>query len=280
MEVVVSLGGFLRSELPSALVEQLCAIRPPDGESLVWTLAELDPALPRLRACFEAAGWRPGLGPGPAQEGQYILHAERHYHPEDLAQAEYFEPSPYLGINAKPEWDASGRLIIRSEYLLAPLPREIAAAGDGGNEGLAVCSVLKAELEHAGLRGLIFGKAGVQGPQAERFQGSWWELTSELVLPPLAPHGDLVPLQQFHPADRRCGCVLRQPPYVPSELHYRQSQLASLGAFDLARVREDLLLHAGEDAPHRRFVASRRFYEFCQARSLNLRGIPVRIDRD
>jgi len=63
-----------------------------------------------------------------------------------------------------------------------------------------------------------------------------------------------------------------QDPYV--EPHYRQSELGTLGLFDIAQTFER------SRTGSRLLIVSQRFYQHCLKHKIPLKVLPVRIDSD
>lgn len=108
----------------------------------------------------------------------------------------------------------------------------------------------------------------------------YWELDSDRRLPPLSPSIVLVDdKQQAVPHGSPGPCHPRiDGLYRSSELHYRASDLAKIGPFDLARTFEQFVPFGSPgDRP---LIASKRFYDFCTEHRLKTGWVPVRIDPD
>lgn len=108
----------------------------------------------------------------------------------------------------------------------------------------------------------------------------WWELTSDVVLPPLSPTMDLRNWKSgepFRPADRLVRCHAKDGFYNHAERHYRRSELARLESFDVALTFENF---GSSHTPSYGIVVSKRFHDCCTENNLKGRWAPVRIDED
>lgn len=119
---------------------------------------------------------------------------------------------------------------------------------------------------------VAFAPTTVVGDDAGRYSGHYWELKTDLRLPPLSPACRLIDLDGSpYIAGESRGCIVDDG-FEPAELRYEAPRLSATSPFDLARTREPI----GEDRGM--LVASKRFYDFCQALNLPMDWIPVRID--
>lgn len=110
-----------------------------------------------------------------------------------------------------------------------------------------------------------------------RFGEPWWELTSDVVLPPLSPTmevydevGNLV-----SGGDCSGGCYPREGHYVQPEYRYRAEDLARVEPFDFARTAEVFGCAGHTDTWH--YVGSRQIRELCLGHKWKCDWIPVRL---
>jgi hypothetical protein len=109
----------------------------------------------------------------------------------------------------------------------------------------------------------------------------WWELTSNLLMPPVSKDQDLVdsksrPVISRSPLPEK-GVRFVEDNYAEPELKYDRDSLATMAPveFDLARTYEALAPDPKDD--QRLLIASKRFYEFWTKNGLKCEWVPVRI---
>jgi hypothetical protein len=110
----------------------------------------------------------------------------------------------------------------------------------------------------------------------------FWELDSDLSLPPVSSTMDLCDRDDNHvqAGERRINIIRRDGLYAYPELRYRKSELAKLPSFDVARSYENFgLVPPQEFRPdYSSIVVSKKFYRFCHQNNLNADWLPVHID--
>jgi hypothetical protein len=111
----------------------------------------------------------------------------------------------------------------------------------------------------------------------DSFGDPWWEVDSDLILPPMAASMDIVdndgrPMR----GDDSNGCFIRDGIVSPVEPHYARGALEYPGPFDLACTHERLGIHPADDS--RLKVASKRFYLICREHGIKASWVPVRVD--
>ena len=153
--------------------------------------------------------------------------------------------------------------------------------GLGSNTYIATQRVRDA-LEFANLKGLKFlpVEKSYHSVDYDLYdeEDTWWELESDLELPPVSPSMTLE-TRDGRPfrGDFTEGCLRREGFHTHTELHYRKSDLERYGPFDAARTYEHF--HPRGPAPmSRAFVVSHRFYQICRDHGIRTRFVPVRID--
>jgi hypothetical protein len=150
----------------------------------------------------------------------------------------------------------------------------------GGGLWLLASDRLKQQMEQAQLRHLVFGEVRFlrRQPPEERY----WYLTSDLILPPMAPvyklvnkHGE--PISEYEEGcSVREGLSIPEVLYRPLERHYRASDLAKVEPFDIGLAGP----FAQKSSNYLGRVVSNRFYRLCVAHKLKMDWIPVRVDPD
>jgi len=278
----------LKHDLSRAQIEHLREILP-DAESpggFTTTLPETDD---RLRAAVEAlraAGLHPWEGHAIRSKTEFVLTFTRHYSAEDLLACPLLEIAPHGAGHVDGE---SPRTNSPDVILYETPSMDIALVGMGR------CYVVSAKVYKALLSGgfsdLLWRQAKLRPsgtPPDERRseyqkkinppkRGPWWELRSELVLPPLAPsmplfHTDHTPFT----GDFSKGCWRQDGLYTHAELRYRAADLEAFGPFDLAHTYE--MFEALPREYDRPLVASQRFYQYCLKHGIETSWQPVRIE--
>jgi hypothetical protein len=257
---------------PKSLYRLVCAVAPGaaraddfeiearSGETLkLWKIATL------VAMCRAFGLHRTPRG----EPGTYGLDAARHYEDSDLRESELLlvGPQPKHQINVLR--DSQGRLLLDPEFTTG------LRLGSVWNLTV-VCDEFHEALESGGFLGLQFREAVPRNDSNTR--DTFWELESLLVLPKMANTDRLMycgwrqtPPQPFT-GDYSRMVFINDPPYRAGEIHYRRSDLAELGAFDVARTFE---LYR---QPRPELVVSQRFYRFCLRNGISLNIEPVRID--
>lgn len=111
----------------------------------------------------------------------------------------------------------------------------------------------------------------------------WWELESDMTLPPVSPTMYLLgntkddPQYRIQPGDKKTYVFRRENPYNHAEIHYRRSDVRSFPQFDATRTYE----HWGPDQ-RGSLIVSQNFYQWWTSHGLHGPGVfvPVRIDED
>jgi hypothetical protein len=280
MKTIATISRIRPDQVGEAGFRDLCGIHP-EGDRGRWFECSLpldDPRFRAIRDRLELAGLRPWADVFRARlPDEYPLEYTREYDPDDFREVSLFEPVPETYCEGLTR-DDSGRI----EMDVDRLEPEADIATAGGNR-LVVSPRLMVAMRQAGLREILFRPTAlrdeVQGPIPWDGHGEpFWEIATEFVLPALAPSGTLYH-EDGRPfaGDFSRGCYLKDGFHRPAELRYRASDLAGLAGFDLALTREPFGPGQNQDDA-RRLVASRRFYEFCTDRGLNMGWIPVRVE--
>ena len=209
----------------------------------------------------------------------YKIHRE--YDDTDLEAVDFL----YLkSMDAEP-W--SGWLTPDGESLLltkesAPKRRRLSWFASTG-QPLCVESI-KQRLEREEFVGLSFRPAilvekahlptgGTQIAWEDWGSEPWYQLISDLRLPPLAPTMDLRDVNG-QPARER-GVWPKEGSYAVAELHYRERDIRAVEPFDVAMTHETI--YRRSDA-YRRLIVSQRFYQLARELGLAWEFLPVRLD--
>ncbi|WP_165246616.1 hypothetical protein [Paludisphaera soli] len=252
-----------------------------DGDRFECLLPWGDARLMRLLGVLAAHGLKPS-GPGPASPSDYHLAINRTYSRADLHEAAYltFQSKTLLYDVRR---DEDGTIRLRSDRLKSGLD-----LGSAKTTWLVVSDRVKGLMEHQGLVHAVFRQTRIDGPAGgatRRSEGAFWELTSDLILPPMGPparfiHGRTgaeVPGDSDEPFIFREGVDIPGYYFLPTEPHYDEDALRSAGPFDLALTFEKIAGGYLGGLP----ICSQRFRRFCIDNSLEhkLYWTPVRVDR-
>jgi hypothetical protein len=265
MKTIVDLMTY-RDKLDSDFFDSLVAIYPKGHRHNMLRL-ELDETDPRMRAILNALdryGAVPRNPVKPLLPFHYWFEGHRYYEPADLETCDYLIPCPKLSIDdCFREHDGSLSITLKPTRGGIRSKEPIA---DASGQGTIISGPIAIKLADEGMEGLSFRQATAM------FKGSvdFWELRSDLTLPPLSPEmaimgGDFI----------RSGWEIPDVLYLPAEYRYRQSDLARVGSFDVAFTQERLGLWGVQ-----KLIVSRRFYRFCVANKLNVDWQRVHIDQD
>ena len=166
----------------------------------------------------------------------------------------------FKGINSN-QRDEAGRIVLTAREAKAT----IKIASIFPEPWIVVSSASRRLLETAGLIGIEFEEVAIKGHSIQLSCEPFWEVRSRLVLPKMAN-------SVIYPESTHHAPYSIQDPYV--EPHYRQSELESVGLFDIARAFERS--HNGSQE----LIISQRFYQHCLRHKIPIRVKPVRIDCD
>ncbi|WP_406693696.1 hypothetical protein V5E97_21935 [Singulisphaera sp. Ch08] len=240
---------------------------------------------------LEQAGLKPWdftTGLEKKSDSEFSISLIREYDADDLAACDYLEiwpPSKAYHPEADLRTD-SGEMLIPQRHL----PRGFAIMSSHLYRSYFVTEHAKSVLEAVPFRGVRLKPASYQPSSHRKISTDpsnalgpstpYWELDSDLTMPPLSPtvrltDRDCKPVRR---ADFSNGMQRTDNLFKPVELHYRKSELERLEEFDLARTFEPFGNHRGYQRLFCPLVASKRFYETCVANKLKTGWAPVRVD--
>jgi hypothetical protein len=271
MRLTAVIGGLQRASVEKRIYDQISELCPEgdNGRRFRFEFETNDDRLLRIQDILARGGYKVWDEHGYSLPNEYRLTRNRYYDPGDLASVYYCEPWATDSLETANQRTLEGVLAVSSNFEGEPPP-----IGMVGVDAMAVSDRLKSSMEEAGLVHLILLPARVVGENASSIRERYWELTSDLRLPRLAPNLRLIDgLGGLYEEGKSHACIVDDG-FSPPELHYRASDIARVEPFDLARTHEPIGSKAGT------FVASKRFYEFCRSHSLKMDWVPVRIDRD
>jgi len=284
MRATATITSIKLDTVGNEIFEDLCRIYP-KGDQKRWfecTLSEDDPRFQAVIDRLTHAGFQPWSDHfRKRQSNEYCLRLDREYTAEDLQDVLYFEPRPISYCEGLTR-DLDGRIEINVDRL-----ERDAGIAVAFSTLLVVSTQNKTELEHERMQHLGFRPTVL----IDEFEGSipwsdygdeYWELTSDLSLPPLSTSCKLLHEDgQVFTGDFPRGCYVEKGLFLHGEIRYNASDLATVGEFDFARTREQF---GGRNRGYKDIdaskglVASRRFYDFCNARGLGVEWIPVYVE--
>ena len=257
----------------------------PDGDHGTWfgcTLPEGDFRMKAILDRLRIAGFRPWINHfrkrDPTEFGYDWL---RVYEPGDFDAAAYFEMNPSYSFEG---------FTRNGDGLLELNPRKMGnkvdvAIADGFRR--LVSKRLKAIIESNSLthvkflrtvvpeRGAV--KADVQSPARRQEFTEMWEITSDLILPPLSPTCTLFDNDgNRFSGDYSNGCIFKDEIYTTPQLRYLKSAIARVEPFDCGLSFERGGIKPGPDDRDR--VFSRRFYNLCKEAGIAAEWVPVVIE--
>lgn len=286
VKITVSLLGVNARKHGQELVDELHAIIPDKrGFSRIFAPAHIpedDPRLAKVIARLDEAGLRVSEpGRADAEPNGYMLRRFREYEPSD------FEGVQLRSLHVK---EMSSACFRRDGLLELSRKRfnkdaDIAVQGAGW---YVVPRRIKELFESSELKGVAFKPCRLIEGYAEHRRyfdwheelgDTWWELTSNIVMPPLSDFLEFRDRFGNLMADRTDfsqGCFPREDHFAFPELHYRRADLEQMPEFDLARTFEPFSYPA--EAEEHPLVASPKFWEFCEDHGIRIGWRPVRID--
>jgi hypothetical protein len=225
-----------------------------------------------------------GFGKCPPEA--YSFRIIREFDESDLSSATYIVP----GFDHRHDGysrDEQGRIKVNA----TTLPRK---SGFTGCVAILVSDSVRRALTSAALQGVQFRPTSIGDHSAVdegenevvEYDGrTWWELTTDVILPPICLGGGLSLLdcdgQPVRHGDFTNGCFLREGAVQNPELRYRASDLSAMAPFDIARTFEIFGNRPYGGLPpsddNRLTVVSQRFYQVCRSINEKVDGSPVRI---
>ncbi|MEM6503829.1 MAG: hypothetical protein AAF711_00025 [Planctomycetota bacterium] len=280
-------------EVSPAMLPEIFDIYPDGRSSGYGFRSELDHADLRnekLVECLKRSGFRRRKKQERFLPREHFTEAHiRHYDRADYASAVYLEFDPdFFDENIQfSERDAEARLRLHRKSLRENKSTDFARAGI---KAILVPQRVKVVLEQADLHNLLFlPTIPVRGTGlAEECQtpvtweqvgcDPWWELSSDLTLPPVSPGMDLRDRDgnRIPPGNSSNGCIPREGLFNKAELHYLRNDIKAIEPFDVALTFETF----GMPGPYPRpsVVVSQRFYQVCIDHGLSGTWVPVRLD--
>lgn len=270
---------FLRineSQLPKLAFSRICDLAP-DAKKPYGFHLQIDSESPdggdTIGEIIKICGAN-GLSRSQSIGGMSYGHtADRWYSDDEFRSAEFLilKRQPQIQSVTEPDHDEQGRLLLLGKNVNPN--RKI---GSVYPNHIVISDAVKQLLEPGGFVGLQFGEVAVKGKLAEEMVGQLWELQSSVVLPKMANIHQFIHPGQTEPepfqGDYSKIIMLNDPPFSKGEVHYRRSDLAALGTFDIARTFENYM------EPKPALVISQRFYQHCLKNKIKLEVDPVIVD--
>ena len=273
MNEIIKISGIFPQEVSTELYETVLAIYPEawNRGSINVRLPKGDPRITQIPKVLQECGVSPRDRHQDLDPSKFTLKIMRVYETQDYKQAAYLVPKPHVSLGSAAERSVSGLLSLEDDTL--ELGEDI---GFSTWAWIVVSTRLKEKIEQSDLKRIVLRPTEVVGSRRKRFQGQFWELTSDLFLPALSSYCRLITNegQQFA-GDYNQGCHYIEGLYDQGEYHYNAREINEL-PFDLALTQERFGIR--ERVAKHSLIASARFYEFCVANNLKMKWIPVRLD--
>lgn len=214
-------------------------------------------------------------------EDEFLMAIHRSYTERELARFRLLCPQPrwqWQGL-----WRFSnGEIGLDHQDYAANCQHDVLAT----ECGIVISSRAKVVLDSLNLKRLVIKSTSLADLRAgwnsspiswAKYGDPFWELTSDLILPPVVPPSELVD-NDGQPVHGKLdnGCHLREGLYHEPELHYRPKDIVQLPEFDFALTFEQFGNNPAED--DRMLVASAKLVEVCQKNKIQCDCVPVRID--
>ncbi|HEY3332324.1 MAG TPA: hypothetical protein VGK19_20005 [Capsulimonadaceae bacterium] len=258
------------------IVSRLAKIYEPGyvGDHFECILPINDPAYMEVQAQLQRDGFEPWLGYQKRRENEYWFELILEYTPSDLAEFEFFVPRPQkaLGSDLVP----LGRRPLGIEYNRSKSQKDI---GFVGFPHVVVSASFKNHLESRGLTRILFRETVYETRQKVPNPAPYFQLASDLVLPPMAKSVKLVNNDgQPFGGDYENGCHIFQPFVREREPHYSKESFNGLPDFDVAFTAERF--GNFEETCCQLTIVSSRFRDICMERKLPMNWLPVHIDAE
>jgi len=306
MKRSIHIGFMLARELPPGTFEQLAAIYPAgvEGQGFGARLAESDGRIAQILDVLERSGM-PRFSPFEPfdfDKRKYSVSRTVEYEQSDVEHSKLVRICPLddaaVGSRFAYGRDETGMMEVDEALLLGTNADLLLLV----NVGHFVTRRAKGAFEASNLRGVRFLPTrfvpeSVQDlalnlaacPTAD--DSPYWEIDSDLMLPPASPMLDVVDARgnKLIPGATTYsnGFLFREPNAHTAQMRYRRSDLDAFGPFDLARAYEVFQgggqVRQGKVFPPRYsqpLIASARFYQTCRDAGLRADFEPVQIDGD
>jgi hypothetical protein len=281
------ISGLDSDRLGQALFEELERIHPSGGslnsrgnsKRFDLRLPSDDPRTIRVIERLARAGFTPWTNPflNPLPN-QYSMKLEHVYEPSDLADVEYFVPMARIyseGLTRTTtgliELDA-GKLVPDADVAFSDLFKTIVS-------GRIKEILTSAAPRHLYFKPTVLTRGGYEDSSIPRqsIGSPFWEVTSDLTLPPLASTCTLLNNEGVEcRGDFSSGCFLREGLFANPEPHYTRESIEASSPFDAALSQERFGIAPKDE--DRLLIVSRRFREQLLGAWVEIDWTPVRVD--
>jgi hypothetical protein len=258
---------YIREQgFPSDLYKEIVRLKPEchAGERFMLEAKPGDEANGQLAERIAAMCQQRGLKRTSGDVGTYGYTGRRYYEADDLLVASFFilrgQKKIFKDHTGYIKRNEVGRLVIPA----SEATKSVKLGSIYPTDFIVVSNPVRCHLENDGLIGLQFAELVVKGTSIHGANHPFWELKSSVILPKMVnsiidPGGQTYGIRDF---------------YFKLEPHYRQSELAAIGRFDVAYALEPHQLIVQECA----LIISQKFYQCCLRNDIPLEVTPVRID--
>jgi hypothetical protein len=281
------ISGLDSDKLGQVLVEELEQIHPSgssfnsraNSKRFDLRLPSDDPRTLRVIERLARAGFTPWTNPfvNPLPN-QYSMKLEHVYGPSDFADVEYFVPVARIyseGLTRATtgliELDA-GKVVPDADVAFSDLFKTIVS-------GRIKQILALATPRHLCFKPTVLTRKGYDDASIswQSIESPFWEVTSDLTLPPLASTCTLLNNDGVEcRGDFSNGCFLREGLFTNPEPHYTRESIGAIPPFDAALSQERFgIAPQNED---RILIVSRRFREELLGAGIEIDWTPVRID--
>lgn len=230
-----------------------------------------------LRLIDEIVAYCQGCGMERSESGNrlgtYGFSVRRVYEDEDLLKAEYLLLRHAKGIDCEACRDGNNEVLLFTNKM--PKQWNMLWHYHGS---MLVTDAEKERVEAERFSGIKFLRATAKKAMGKPAVAEFWELTSRVVLPPIANIKQLVYSGQEPPepfdGDYTRRVHLNDPPFSYGEFHYRRKDFEALGPFDIDHTLERYYSNNPV------MVVSNRFMRFYERKKHRLVLEPVRIDEE
>ena len=290
MRTLINIVSISPNKVPATTMKALINAFPdgaryrdePQGKVLAafrCALFSSNPVMRRILAILKTDGFEPWLDDSRERRpNEYWVRWKHDYDPEELAAADLLRPHPRIyseGLHRNKKG------LIQLQYEKLKKRAGVAFTGSGLIVANRIKTILQDEMSHAIFRPTVVMK----GPLlVERTLVPWkeigppfWELISDLILPPLSPSMTLLD-KNGHPCNGNFsnGCYMKEGLYENPEPHYTRKAIKKAGKFDVALTHERFGINPAEE--DRQLIVSPRFYKICTEAKLEMDWTIVRID--
>ena|GEM_PF-5292076 len=143
-----------------------------------------DPRAAQILECLRSHGLKPNNGLKHATSHEFSVRLERTYDRKDFESAPAIQLNPVSRYHRLPPKESGGPLIVPTTEK-KPKSRIMS----GGYHQLLISDETKTAFETEDFAGIVFRPIELEGlaRSVAKFQGTFWELDSTVVLPPMAP---------------------------------------------------------------------------------------------